>query len=237
MANVTIPNLPPGVTPTLSDPFESVQSATSVRQTMAAVRGTAATAVTTGASPVDVNYDAKLVYITTGGTGAEEVINLTIPPFNIGTYYNAENIAQRVTFVLVALTDPGDSVRVTINGSDGAPFFQEALSYYGVYGYDTIILDFLSASVSLVWDGTQFALDLYYAGNNFSGTYDTRDITLTTAVTSPGKKVRLQGGSGGLVFDQGTGPWTIENIPTSDPGVAGQVWSNLGILTISSGSP
>lgn len=27
----------------------------------------------------------------------------------------------------------------------------------------------------------------------------------------------------------------VMNIPTADPGVAGQLWSNLGILTVSAG--
>lgn len=226
MANVTIPDLAAGVTPTLSDPFESVQSSTSVRQSMAALRGVAATAVTTGASPVDVNYDAKLVYITTGGTAGQEVINLTVPPFDIGTYYNATNLAQRVTFVLVSLTDPADTVKVTVNGSDSATFYGESLQYYGIYGYDTIVLDFLSAAVSFVWDGTQFALDLYYAGNNLSGTYDYQNITL-----------QPRGATKNIVLDlsQSNGNLRFVNIPTSDPAVVGAVWSNLGVLTISSG--
>lgn len=252
MPDVTISDLTAGTTLELTDLFESeITGSHSRKQTTADLRGMGLVNVTTSAVQTDVSPDSKTILVTSGGTGTE-IINITSPTLDIGGGFNAAYLWTRVNIVLVAQGDSGDVVQIKADGNATV----DNLEPYPNLSWSattSILLDYVGAAVSIVWNGYQWRIDWQFTGDNFSDTHTTQDISIIAASSTEGvggsaRNIRLQGGhdagsaiGGNVVLAAGSssdgapGNVIIEAIPTSNPGVAGAVWSNLGVLTISAG--
>jgi hypothetical protein len=76
-------------------------------------------------------------------------------------------------------------------------------------------------------------LDIYYEGTRV-GHIDATALAVALNQTITG----TLGVTGATTLDDltTTGTVIMSNIPTSDPSVAGQLWANSGVLTVSAGS-
>jgi hypothetical protein len=216
MTETTIADIPREKTVIDStDWFEGQDGGGSFKAHVGGIRGLGVLDVTTAAVSQDITPVAKVVSITTGGTAGQELLNLTAPalgPNDINTDY----LGTRVYFVLNTQTDPGDSVKITVDG----------LAYCGLYipentigvtRYNTIILNFTGACVCFVWCGDKWRLDSESTDGNFSGTYrvDQVNIGPQPVTGSQGQPLTLDAGQGdtpGLIKMGSVVP-----LPESDP--------------------
>lgn len=110
----------------------------------------AATPINTGASPTDVDPSVLYYEITTGGTAGEEIINVPLPDLPVDGWANGTLVGRRILLLLKEQTDPGDTVKVTIDGvatnlSAAPTTINDAVSI------SNVILDFVGASVAVEW--------------------------------------------------------------------------------------
>jgi hypothetical protein len=208
------------------------------------------TALTTGASPVTVEVGPRLYEVTSGGTGGSESIVIPMPDLPIDAFVNDRLIGLRITFCMVAQTDPADVVTITIDGSSTI----NAAAPIGILpqSFPSVRLNFVGATASFVWANDVWLLDSAYSDGDFD------------VAPPPGHKLRIvagpdTSGGGGTLSLEGSaanqsgqqggdieikpGPGNgardglviVSLLPTSDPSVAGALWNNSGVLTVSAG--
>lgn len=119
--------------------------------------------ITTGASPVAADPEVNITYITSGGTGGDEIVTLGDPqPYKADGFSNPEQAGFIKTFIIDgALTNPGDAVKVQRTSGQ---FIAEDANGNPIGRTDELVLDFDDASATVQW-GTYdwlFTGDLNY---------------------------------------------------------------------------
>jgi hypothetical protein len=163
----------------------------------------AATPITSGADPVDVDPNVRYYEVTTGGTGGEEIINLPYPDRPVGGFANGAFTGQRINIILKTQTDPGDVLKFTTHGNPGYNIFPAAglPVSFDVSGTPPQ-LDFEGAQISFVWCSFDWLADLSATSNNFTGADGIKAYIKTTQAE-------------------------FTDLETSDPGVSGQMYIGL----------
>jgi len=175
-----------------------------------------------------VGTDGNLLIVDSAGTNGCIFDNST---YNGVTYFRAEDGNARVFDV--ALLNAA-----TLYISDGR-IGTQGIGGIKVQGED------------VEYDNTTGTMDFGSAANTHAGNYDTGptnvytgastggasgDLNLSTGVGTPGDiNFATSGVSSVHMQITGDGAIMLPTIPTSDPAVAGQLWSNGGVLTVSSG--
>lgn len=246
MAEIKISALPPGVTPKLDGLVAGVQQGPprkTVKQTIAQMRGVEAVALTTTPAVTNLDPVSSIYFVTTDGSAGETVINLTNPAAEFGGY-NSTYLGTRITLFLVGLTDPADTVRVTLGGVDGGNILELVNPYLNLSSYSTVLLDFLGAAVSYVWTGYFYSIDVNGGGNNFDGLASYAPINFSQIFVGGGlQQISFDSVNGPtLINPTGTGEVQISptggriimaTLPIADPGVPGALWNSAGTLKIS----
>lgn len=175
--------------------------------------------VTTGAAPVDFElpdstYSRIKVEVTSGGTAGEEIINLISPDIvNIG---NPDYNGIEITFVMVGLTDPSDTVAIKCNGDFSGHFYNPMERWIRVPSYSKIWLGYLGEAILMKWCYDSWQCDLNATNWNFTYTVNVNKLTFR--------------GDAGLAFD-----FAFAGLPSSDPAVGGQLWNDATTAKISAG--
>jgi len=166
--------------------------------------------IVTGVTEVAIDGTHSTYYVTSGGTGGHEPLRLNFPFLDIGGFVNAQLIGLRTTIVLVNQPNGSDVVDLTVGLGGNLKSYIENNVPLGVEReISDIQLDYVGAFVCLMWAGDHWAIDMGLSRNQ--STYTPINLA---------------------------GDWSqilVQNLPTADPGVLGQLWSNLGILSISAG--
>jgi hypothetical protein len=215
-----------------------------------------AVTVTTSGTPTDYDGTPAVVGVTSGGTAGDESIVVALPDLPVDGWFNPYLIGQRVIFCLVTQTNASDRVIVTVDGVTDTLFYPSNLAQGWSGITDGIVLDYVGASVCLVWCGDSWRIDYALTGSNFSGTQKYGTALLTTtgqAAVVGGNRIETQtadGASGDdpggdLVFQFGSGSGagrqgTIKTggasgnpLPTSATGLtSGMWWNNAGVINI-----
>jgi hypothetical protein len=116
--------------------------------------------ITTGASPVSADLSMLVTAITSGGTGGDEFITLAKYPLIIDSYSNPEKLGTLHTLYLAAQTDPGDVVKIQVEGGSLASY-DDAGNRIGQLQTNEVALEFAAAFVSFRWTGETWALVNY----------------------------------------------------------------------------
>lgn len=156
---------------------------------------------------------ADTFHLTSDGSGQVQVANLLNFPVD-GDGYDVPMIGKIIEIVLVDQANGSDAVHVTVQNT--APITCKGIPGVGSLPLaDYALLDYLNASAEFQWGGSQFSLDLTIYNND--------------TVMLPGS------GQASIIPTQDFNNIRATNIPTADPHIAGVIWANLGILTISAG--
>jgi hypothetical protein len=186
------------------------------------------TVIVTGAAPVTADPTVALYAITTGGTGGEEVIDLPLFAYTVAGSINPENMGRRIGFYLAVQTDPGDTVKITVGGSDQIYVYLPAFvgSHLGqqrtLHGAQ---LTFVEATVALVWANDLWLLDEALADVFDSNVYQSDTLRIKPEDNSAGgagSNLTLdaaQGATDGLIV---MGSNTA--LPTVAPATSGAIW-------------
>lgn len=113
--------------------------------------------ITTSAVSVDLNPLEQVYHITTGGTAGEELLNLPPMPYTQDSWANGELVGRGITIVLVAQTDPADTVRITVEGSAGTYVYGAGIGESALYNNPS--LGYMGAALHFVWALDQWYLD------------------------------------------------------------------------------
>jgi hypothetical protein len=163
MTDTTIANIPiEQVVLDNTDWFEGQkQGGDSFKAHVQGLRGLGGVNITTSAVSQDVGPEPQVVYITTGGTGGEELINIVTPTLD-GNGYNTNYLGSRVFVVLAVQTDPADTVTITIDGGASCPLLVPIWSS-GPYGlirqYSSVTLNAVGDTIMFRWDGAHWYID------------------------------------------------------------------------------
>lgn len=162
----------------------------------------AATPITTGAAPVDADFSVRLYAITTGGTGGVEIINLPPPDLPVDGYANPGRVGQRIGFYIETLTDPGDSVKLQVNGSDTITvyptgFFGNASVVRTTTG---VIMDFVGAFATMIWAYDFWLWEVALGDGN-----DSTIMSTLPLIIHAGKGFNANGGDAGFGGGDATG--------------------------------
>lgn len=197
------------------------------------------TPLTTGSSSLSLDGVSRLYAITTGGTGGVEVVDIQDPDLPVDGSYNPGLIGMRLTLYVAVQTDPADVVKVLRSGN---PFFfvYPSTTLRNSFLQQTnngIILDYVGAMAQLVWCGDRWEFDVAITQNNDNSTFASANnpFKVTTADATNGNVADVTIGPGAHSGTGSAGNLKVQNIPTADPHVAGAVWNNSGVLTVSAG--
>lgn len=174
------------------------------------------TPITTGASPVTADVDVRIYAITTGGTEGVEVIDLPLPGLPVDGQYNPMFIGQKIVFYLAALTEPTDSVQITVDGSGNIPVFRSDNNPFSVRKNVNggVIFDTLGNIAAFIWCGDAWKLDRGITGENDASAFYDEDMTVTV---QSGKTLNINLSGGTL---------NISGFPTADPLNSGEVYTD-----------
>jgi hypothetical protein len=228
MTDTTIANIPiEQVVIANTDWFEGQkQGGDSFKAHVQGLRGLGGVNITTSAVSQDVGPEPQVVYITTGGTGGEELINIVTPTLD-GNGYNTNYLGSRVFVVLAVQTDPADTVTITIDGGASCPLLVPIWSS-GVTFQSSSILDFVGASICFVWCADAYQIDSAATDRSFNRTFRADDVSIGPEVptTGAGKTLFLDAGQGDTNGFIRIG--FVVPLPTADPTVSCSLWNDGG---------
>lgn len=165
--------------------------------------------VVTGADPVTIDGSQAVYYITSGGTGGHETLNVSFPPLDIGGFVNVQYVGWRTNLAMVAQTNAADVVDINV----GFGTIRSYISYPIPIGKErevsAINFDYVGAFLSLIWAGDHWAIDMGVSKGQFEYTDDNIAGDWNAIVT--------------------------QNLPTADPHVLGQLYTLVGALMVSAG--
>ncbi len=166
--------------------------------------------IVTGAVEVAIDGTHSTYYVTSGGTGGHEALRLNFPFLDIGGFVNAQLIGLRTTIVLVDQSNGSDIIDLTVGlGGNLKSYIENNIPLGSEREISAISLSYVGAFVCLMWAGDHWAIDMGLSRNQSD----------YTPINSAGDWSQV----------------LVQNLPTADPHVVGQLWNNLGILSISAG--
>lgn len=201
MANVTISDLDPLSPPmTGTEVMEIEREGVSYQVTAGDVAQAppAATAITSGADPVELDPLVLMYAVTTGGTGGIEILNLPNPTVDVNEV-NLSFIGRRMVIYLATQTDPGDIVRITVDGSTEAQLFNST-TIDGIGSYTAIGMSFEGSAAAFIWTSYEWVLHTEAVGFNHDYTpHDTRLVSVNggdATATGSAQPTTIRGGLG-----------------------------------------
>lgn len=166
--------------------------------------------ITTGDTEAVIDGTHSTYYVTSGGTGGHESLQLNFPFLDIGGFVNAQLIGLRTTIVLVEQPNGSDVVDLTVGlGGNLKSYIENNVPLGAEREISAIQLDYVGAFVCLMWAGDHWAIDMGLSRNQSTYT-----------------PINLAGDWSNIL---------VQNLPTADPHVNGQVWLNSGALAVSNG--
>jgi predicted RecA/RadA family phage recombinase len=145
--------------------------------------------------------------------------------------------------VVGEVLDIGNGIGVA--GTSGSNGDTIAVLVSGIYEMTAKTADTVEVGTLLFWDDSESELTTTSTGNIFAGTARSAkagaaagtvqiDINVINAGDMAFNTVTATTFTGSFTL-VASGTVDFSEIPTSDPEVAGQVWSNAGVLTVSAG--
>jgi hypothetical protein len=165
--------------------------------------------ITTGADPVTIDGSQAVYYITSGGTGGHEVLNVSFPPLDIGGFVNAQYVGWRTNIAMIAQTNGADVVDINVGFGTVKAYISNPIPIGKEREVSAMNFDYVGAFISLIWAGDHWAIDMGVSKGQFEYTDDNI-----------------------------AGDWAAiktQNLPIADPHVNGQLYSFAGALMVSAG--
>lgn len=237
MALIQIPNLPPVVTLSNAAEFECVQAGVSYRTNVAQILNNAvpypfpgwygsfySTALQTNAGPTTAN--AFTYNTTVSSLGATVASNSRIV-FGAPGIYNISFAAQ------INKTDAGTSEMDIWFSKDGTnlTYTNRKMVVNGnnvkqVAAWSTLVqIDSANQYVELYWSSSDPNIQIYTQGTQNNPTRPAiPSVALTTNLVCDTSAQALQPNANAAIL------YYLNNLPTSNPGVAGALWWNAGVL-------
>lgn len=130
-------------------------------------------AVTSAASPVDVDPLGVYFEITSGGSAGAEFVNL--PNYDLDVNgFNGQMVGRKSIFYFAHQTDPADTVTIQCGGATVVSVYegQRQSFFYTRTDANGIVLDTEGQAVCLLWDGYEWCYSVLAAGWNDSAQFD-----------------------------------------------------------------
>jgi len=165
--------------------------------------------VTTGAAPVTIDGSKAVYYITSGGTGGHETLNVSFPPLDLGGFVNAQYAGWRTNIAMAVQTNPADVVDITVGFGTIRSYISYPIPIGKLREVSAVNLDYVGAFLSLIWCGDHWSIDMGVSQGQFEYTDDN--------IAGDWSQIKTQ------------------NLPTADPHVNGQLYTLAGALMVSAG--
>lgn len=110
--------------------------------------------ITTGRDPTTLDPNVRFYAVTSGGAGTQQVLDLPLLDLAVDEWANPQRVGSRIIIGLVNRVDPGDSVKITVNGQENnlamvGGFVGGSLVFGSVKG--GVVLNYPGATVAFDW--------------------------------------------------------------------------------------